>query len=955
MFKQTIVCSTLLKHFTGLAVAAVMTVSLTGTVIGQQKKSEMPPRPVRPAIDNAMPRIGGTKLPFLFEKNMGQTDKRAAFVVRRSAYNVFLTSTGMVTVLGSLTVPQQHEAGAEKQSAKPESGASYALHMQLVGARKSVDINGVDRVETRASYFVGSVPSRWIRDVDMFKGVTYEGIYRDVDMFVGTNGGKLSYHFVVGPRGNHANIRIRFTGIEGAAIDDGGRLRLRLENGRDIVHHPPRVFEIDGKQSREVNARFVLLTQDTVGFSVPERTRGTTLLIDPEVDFATYFGGSSAEPIRKHIIAVNDLQIPVLDMDTDGESRLLLGGATLSADLPDAAGPISPAPFKAFAARLDPDAAGGPAWDYVSYIGGTTSEFAYGITAGRNGNAYLCGETTSQDFPLPGSPFDSTFDMGAVTGFVTRLDTEGQPAAGTFFDPGRSTHIYACEYHHGLGSGRYGKVFVTGQTAAGTAGDGLKPEYFQPAASQNTFGGNTTFGDAYAGALSHDLSTLDFFTLHGGSFQDVAVDISVRANEAYITGVTESYDFPITDEAHSGHTLPQDLAEKCEEYFNTYRCYESFVIRFAVSGTDLIYSTMLGDDGLDMGYAIDVGRDGSAYISGRTKGGISSSNAVVTKVAPNGGSLVYRTLFGKIDAIAYDIEVDRFDNAYTVGELRIGGQAVGDALSSGYLGGPHDGFHAILDTAGQVIYLTHLGGEADDRAYTLALDDGYCAYIGLETWSDNLNVPLAGAPQGARAGASDVLAMRHCTPPNYENLVFTKEPVQGILAYGDIATIRITIDNPDVTIPGPFTISDNILLPLQASSVAGPGCSLSGQTVTCQLNSIPTGITGIIIEAVNRWQCTGDYRDTMERTNVALLKLPDGTERAARAPFVYRLCEDTLFEPCSTSANCNPGEVCYQGCSPVEDCAFWLGPICLGRIENYVYGQKLCVRNPIVRDCDRVF
>lgn len=951
MFKQAIKSSAFGNLIGGLAIAVLVVAGSAGTAFGQQKKSEMPPRPVKPAIDNSMARIGGAKIPFLFEKNAGQADKRARFVVRRSGYNVFLTPTSLVTVLGSLTVPAPEKPGAEKKPV-PSAGTekSYALHMQMVGARDSAKIDGLEAVRTRASYFTGNDPSKWIRGIELFKGVRYEGLYRDIDMLVGTDGGTLSYHFVVGARGNHNNIRMRFTGIDSASIEDNGRLRLRLANGRDIIHHPPQVFEIGDNDRTQLDAGFEMLSNDTVGFRIAKRTKGKTLIIDPVIDFATYFGGSSAEPVRKHIISLNDLLLPALDMDTDRQDRLLLGGATLSADLPDAAGPISPAPYKGFIARLDPS---GPSWDYVTYVGGTNSTFAYGVSAGANGNAYLCGETISQDFPLPGTPFDSTFNIGAISGFVLRFDNTGAPAAGTFIDPAASTYVYACEYHHGIGSGRHGEVYLTGQTWRAEAGDGLKSEYYQASAFQNTFGGTATFPDAYVAALSHDLSSLQFFTLHGGSFQDVAVDISVRGREAYITGVTESYDFPITD-GGSGHTLPLDQALACEEYFNTYRCYEGFVVRFETGGTGRVYSTMLGDDGLDMGYAIDAGQDGSAYVSGRTKGGSLGTSATVTKLSP-AGTLVYRTQLGALDAIAYDIEVDRYGNAYTVGELLIGWQAVGDALSTDYQGGPHDGFYAVLDTAGQTVYLTYLGGEEDDRAYTLARDSQHCAYIGLETWSDNLNVPLAGAPQNARAGASDVLIVRHCTPPNYENLVFNKEPIQGILGYGDIATIRITIDNPDITIPGPFTITDNILLPLKALSVSGPGCSLSGQTVTCELNAIPSGITGILIEAENRWPCARDYEGTMERTNVAILEYPDGTERFARAPFIYRLCASTLFEPCDVSADCSPGEVCYQGCSRTEDCIFGIGRTCIGRIENTVYGPKLCVRDPIIRECDRVF
>ena len=146
----------------------------------------------RPAVRS----LSRSSLPLVFEENVGQADKRVRFLVRRPDYNLFLTQTGMVAVM----------------AAETEAPPSMALHMQLVGASADADVSGEDTLAAKANVFFGGKPADWKKGVALHAAVHYDEVYRDTDLYVLSQSGRLAYSFVLGPRGQAARIRMRFTG-----------------------------------------------------------------------------------------------------------------------------------------------------------------------------------------------------------------------------------------------------------------------------------------------------------------------------------------------------------------------------------------------------------------------------------------------------------------------------------------------------------------------------------------------------------------------------------------------------------------------------------------------------------------------------------------------------------------------------------------------------------------------
>lgn len=157
----------------------------------------------------------------------------------------------------------------------------------------------------------------------------------------------------------------------------------------------------------------------------------------------------------------------------------------------------------------------------------------------------------------------------------------------------------------------------------------------------------------------------------GGDDNDQALGVAVDAQgNTYITGSTAATNFPLVGPAQ-----------------NTLKLFgDAFVTKINPAGTAIIYSTYLGGPGDDVGYAIAVDSQGSAYVVGSTgstafpvtagalqtvrgdSGEAFAQDGFAAKLSPSGSSLVYATYLGGLTFdSAQGVAVDASGRAYVVG------------------------------------------------------------------------------------------------------------------------------------------------------------------------------------------------------------------------------------------------------------------------------------------------
>ncbi|WP_295583683.1 SBBP repeat-containing protein [uncultured Lamprocystis sp.] len=240
-------------------------------------------------------------------------------------------------------------------------------------------------------------------------------------------------------------------------------------------------------------------------------------------------------------------------------------------------------------------------------------------------------------------------------------------------------------------------------------------------------------GDYDAGRALVIDPVLSYSTYLGGAGYDHGRDIAVDgAGNAYLTGLTESTDFP------THHALQPDYGGYAGD---------AFVAKLSADGATLVFATYLGGSYADWGNGIAVDGAGNVYVTGQTfspnfpirhglqPGKSGSVDAFVAKISADGASLVYASYLGGSSAdYGMSIAADGAGNAYVTGITFSTDFPSHGALQPDHGGGPDggaiDAFVAKFSADGaRLHYATYLGGSNSDTVMSIAVDGTGNAYL----------------------------------------------------------------------------------------------------------------------------------------------------------------------------------------------------------------------------------
>jgi Calx-beta domain/Beta-propeller repeat/Domain of unknown function (DUF4214) len=347
---------------------------------------------------------------------------------------------------------------------------------------------------------------------------------------------------------------------------------------------------------------------------------------------------------------------------------------------------------------------------------------------------------------------------------------------------------------------------------------------------------------------------LVYSTLLGGSSGDGANALAVdAAGNVYVTGSTDSLDFPTSADARQ--KTYAGPAPSTPPFTG-----DVFVSKLNPAGTALVYSTYVGGAGGDSGLGLALDAAGNAFVAGATYSAdfptsadafdktcgnagtcddLSSSpgpelDGFVFKLNQNGSALVYSTYFPGAAAVALALGSD--GSAYITGATTTTDSnpptlPVVNAYQP-TLGGAFtlDAFAAKLNPAGSaVLFSTFLGGRegpgdtprgGDDSGLDIGLDSAGNVYVVGTTRSGcfpsgNPYVVPASCPFG---GAQREFLVKFS--PAGDTLLFSKR----------VGTLPSTGGELSVTAAGVSTVADTCLSPAGHFDVCVDRVSTTGQT-----------------------------------------------------------------------------------------------------------------------------
>jgi len=658
-----------------------------------------------------------SKLPLSFIPNQGQADPAVLFQVKAEGHTIFFTKDNVVLVADN-------------------DGTPAVFSTMVAGVSPDVTVVGVDPLPGKASFFVGNDPANWQSGLATYGGVEYQDVLPGVDLtYRGTNG-VLKREFVVAPGADASGIVIVYDKIDGITYGPDGTLQVQTPAGV-LIETAPVCYQVINGNKVDVAVQYTILDNSRVGFTIGSYDKAYPLVIDPALLYSSYIGGSVDD-------AANGIAV-----DSSGQAYVV--GYTNSADFP-----VQRYSFNqtynccsdVFVTKVSAD---GQSLIYSTYLGGNASDVGNGIVVNDTGWAFITGYTCSLNFPTPnGTPKNANVSLispcpfpgclGNSDAFVAAIPPLGRSLPYATCIGGNNTDVGTAI---ALDPASPGNVYVTGFTNSNTS-EGFP---ITGGAYQNllNMGGSSSYCDAFVVHIPIGVASPTYCSYLGGSDNDQGLGIATNGTSYYVTGWTQSTNFPI-------NLLPT--------FYSGGK--DAFVSQFTGLAT-LGYSEYLGGAGNDEGRGItanNIAGQEYAYITGVTystdfptqpltgrlggaayakwnSGTTSYGDAFVTKLEPT-GELNWSTYLGGINNDGGNaIALDGNNNIYITGYTSSNDfPSINPIPTFGTKHAFQDVFITMVNSnLTSLNFSTYLGGGLDETGTGIAVSDPQDIYISGYTTS----------------------------------------------------------------------------------------------------------------------------------------------------------------------------------------------------------------------------
>jgi hypothetical protein len=639
----------------------------------------------------------GANSPFrdlFFEPNVGQADAGIRFVARTPGANLGFSSAGLHLQLPGDKTP--------------------TVLIRLPGANKNARFEPLDPEPSGTSYFIGSDPAQWHRDVPHFRRLAWRSVYPGIDLIFYGQNDRLEYDFVVAPGADPSLIRLSASRPARLSLTDAGDISVRSGQSVFAMKKPVVYQKSAAGADSPVPGRYTLAANGEVRFALGPWDRSRPLIVDPVVTFSSYFGGEKDDSVVA-VTALNDV--------VGTTSSFAFGtGPRRGKDI-----------FFSVAGYTG-----------VVIFGGSDDDVATSAVSDQS-NLTIGGWTRSKDL--------GTRALGGTDGFIATISRRSN-----FFFPDvvivggsgddRVNSVSTQSYNSGI-------IYFAGETNSPDL-----TRYGNPLSTQLAGGVDAFFGHGFS---SGGIISLAYY---GGTGDDRALAITANSSgQMIIAGKTTSTDLPLKDPLSAQLSGPSDAFIARFTNFGTILEFGTY---FGGSGDDEIRAVTV--------QSITYKKDSPLFFAGVTSSpdlplvkpsqaayGGGDSDAFAGSLDLDSRTLVFSTYIGGADtdeanAIALGPialrDVDGLASLVIAGSTKSANLPVVNSFQRA-LAGPQDAMYAVLSPRGALQSLSYFGGSGSDRALHAIVSADNILTLSGETDSPDLPSPARNEAPSVPTGAID--------------------------------------------------------------------------------------------------------------------------------------------------------------------------------------------------------
>ena len=555
-----------------------------------------------------------------FYPNRGQWNSKILYKVELNKGSFFIEKDQFTYDLNNIgeVYHQAHEGG------EVEEIKHHTIHSRFVNSSWQGMVIESDTSDFYRNYFLGKNESKWVSKIHAFKKLRFTDFYPGIDLIVESTTDAIKYSFIVSAGADPSIIKIVHKGMDKLSlINEAVHLETRFG---PIIESDLTVWnETLDNQQVSVRSQFKI-KKDTVTYDFPDGYNADQrLIIDPSLAFST-FTGSTADNWGFTAAPAND------------NGDLVAGGIVFGTGYPISTGAYQSTWLGGYG-TLEIDigiskfSSDGSSLLYSTLLGGSGNETPNSIIANEQGELFILGVSTSDNYPVTSGAFQTVNNGGPTTtqiaiGFngtdliLSKLSADGTALLGSTFMGGTKNdglNVSALNYNYG--DAFRGEVILDHNGNVLIASSSKSSDFPIINGSNPTIGGQQ---DGVVAKLTPDLSTMIWSTFIGGSQDDAAFSLDVSsANNVFVTGGTRSTNLSFP----SGSTTSYNGGIS-----------DGFIAELDGNTSAILNGTYVGTSNYDQTFFVKLDLADRVYVFGQSDGNMPVSPGKYNN--PNSGQFI---------------------------------------------------------------------------------------------------------------------------------------------------------------------------------------------------------------------------------------------------------------------------------------------------------------------------